>query len=88
MYIAFLIIFLLALIVNFIAGRLGKEKLMGVGLALGFISGIILVVAVNRTPSNSSTNPYFLGTFLLIMCTGVPMGIGYNLGEFIRKKKQ
>lgn len=87
MYWAFLILMAAAIIVNFIGGRFAKEKLMRVGAVLGLIAGIVLVVAINRTPSKSSGNPYFLGTFLLIMCAGIPMGIGYNLGEWLRKKK-
>ena len=87
MYWAFLILMGAAVIVNFIAGRFAKEKLMGGGLVLGLIAGIVLIVAINRTPSNDSTNPYFLGTFLLIMCAGIPVGIGYNLGEWLRKKQ-
>ena len=86
MYWTFLILMAAAIIVNFIAGRLGREKLMAVGMGIGVIAGIVLIVAINRTPSNSSTNPYFLGTFLLIMCAGIPVGIGYNLGQWIRKK--
>ena len=66
MYWAFLILMAAAIIVNFIGGRFAKEKLMGVGAVLGLIAGIVLVVAINRTPSKSSGNPYFLGTFLLI----------------------
>lgn len=87
MYWLFLILMILAVIVNFFAGRFEKEMLMGVGMLLGLIAGIVLNVAINQTSSNSSVNPYAFGTFLLIMCTGIPAGIGFNLGRWLREKK-
>ena len=88
MFILFLGLLLAAIAVNFISARLDLKKLEGVGLVIGAAAGIILAVEINKTSSKSSVNPYFLGTFLVIMCAGVPMAIGYGLEEWIKKRKK
>lgn len=88
MYILFLVLLLAAIIINFISARFDVKKLEGVGLAAALASGIILAIEINKTPSKSSVNPYFLGTFLVIVCVGASMGIGYGLGEWLKKKKE
>lgn len=88
MYIAFLVLMVLAIAVCCVAGMTDRQKLGGVGAALGLAAGIVLTIAVARTPSRSTGNPYFLGTFLILFCAGLPFGVGFNLGQAIKKKRQ
>ena len=88
MYIAFLVLFLAAIAVNFIRDRLDLRKLDAAGPLLGLAAGIILAVAVCRTQTESSANPYFLGTFIAFMSAGVSMAVGYGLAEWMKKRKK
>lgn len=87
MMIVFGILMVAAFILSIVCGRRDREKPIGIGLVFGAVAGILLSVAVSRTPSKSSGNPYFLYTFFVIMCAGLPCGIGYTIGENMRKKK-
>lgn len=88
MYILFGALLLTAIVFMFVSAAFEVKGLDGVGLVLALAAGIILAIEVTKTPSKSSTNPYFLGTFLVIVCVGVAMAIGFNLGEWLKKKKE
>ena len=87
MMILFLILLLAAVVCAFVSDVYDIRKLDGVGLVIGLAAGIILAIEITKSPSKS-TNPYFLGTFVALMCAGASMGIGFGLGEWMKKKKK